>query len=89
MNWLSDKLSTIPTDKVLHVLVGYIVSDIVFTIYVVNIYYTILAALIVTSIVAGLKEVFDKTVKKYSVDVTDIIATLIGASFNVLINIIL
>lgn len=89
MNWLSDKLSTISTDKVLHVLVGYIISDIVFTIYIVNIYYTILTALIVTSIVAGLKEVFDKNVKKYSVDVTDIIATLIGASFNVLINIIL
>lgn len=89
MKWLSDKLSTIPADKVLHILAGYIISDIVFTIYVINIYYTILAALIVTSIIAGLKEVFDKTIKKYSIDITDIIATLIGASFNVLINIIL
>lgn len=89
MKWLSDKLSTIPSDKILHVLVGYIVSDIIFTIYVINIYFTILTALIVTGIVAGLKEVFDKTVKKHNIDVIDITTTFIGASFNILINIIL
>lgn len=89
MKWLSDKLSTIPTDKVLHVLVGYILSDIVFTIYVTNIYFTIFTTLIVTSIVTGLKELFDKTVKKHNIDIIDIAATFIGAGFNVLINIIL
>ena len=89
MKWLSDKLSTIPSDKVLHVLVGYILSDIVFTIYVINIYFTILTALIIIGVVAGLKELFDKTIKKHEVDIIDVATTFIGASFNILINVIL
>lgn len=88
MRWLSDRLSSVPTDKVLHCFAGYVISDIAFSIFAVSAYFIAIVALLIVGIIEGLKECFDLYIKKTKFDIKNIALTFVGACFNIIVNLI-